>query len=634
MRKGFSLVKKLGSLIFVLALALSTTGFSASAQPSAGAPRSGFRAATGAEARGFALPGDLKLVWRTTDARTGITQTRYQQVVGGAEVYGGQLTLLSRGGQQVAVIGSYYPGLAASNGVKLTPGDARAAAAREVGAQGRWITRLSINPSNGRLYYTVDTQRFDSRWIFWIDAANGSRLKRYNAIETGTGIGVKGDTKTIDTTTSGGSFVLITIDGRQKTYDAKNTQTDRKLPGTLFSDADDSWNTPGRTSPGQPAGVDAHYYAGVTDDFYGSTFNRNSLDGNGMVMVSSAHYGSNYNNAFWNGTQMVYGDGDGTSTFRELSGGLDVVAHELTHGVTEHSSNLTYQDESGALNEAFSDMMGNSTEFYADATAKDSAATPDWYIGEDVYLGATTVPGFRNMSDPQEDGDPDHYSERYTGTSDNGGVHTNSGIPNHAYYLLVNGGKNAGCDSTGSGGHIHTLDCGTSVTGVGVAKAEQIFYKGFTSLPSNATMGNARAGTVAAAEALYGTGSPEAASTAAAWQAVGVYEGAAPAPSCDVPDATIPFESAHPYSNNMNCTWTYTNATPNFKLHFSLLDVEKNYDYVDVIDGNGKTLATLTGTYRNGYTSPLITTTVVKVRLRTDSSVTRQGFTVDAAVNQ
>jgi bacillolysin len=185
-----------------------------------------------------------------------------------------------------------------------------------------------------------------------------------------------------------------------------------------------------------------------------------------------------------------------------------VTTHEFTHGVTEFTSDLVYQGESGALNESFSDMMGNSSEYWA--TDK-----PDWQIGEEIYVGATTVPGFRNMADPAEDGDPDHYSERYTGTADSGGVHTNSGIPNHAYFLVVNGGSNAG----EARGHKHS---GPIVTGIGLAAAEQIFYTGFTSLPSTATMSQAREATIKAASARYGAGSQQAKSTADAWTAVGV----------------------------------------------------------------------------------------------------------------
>jgi bacillolysin len=123
----------------------------------------------------------------------------------------------------------------------------------------------------------------------------------------GPGVGVKGDTKTLDTSVQGGTNVLVTSGGRQATYDAGNTRFFSALPGTLFADAYDVWNLAGRTSPGQPAGVDAHYYARVTDDFYLAVFGRDSLDDAGMQMVSSAHFARNYNNAFWNGTQMTYG---------------------------------------------------------------------------------------------------------------------------------------------------------------------------------------------------------------------------------------------------------------------------------------------------------------------------------------
>ena len=110
-----------------------------------------------------------------------------------------------------------------------------------------------------------------------------------------------------------------------------------------------------------------------------------------MTIISTVHFANRYCNAFWNGEQMTYGDGDGKACL-PLSGGLDVVGHELTHGVTEFTSNLIYEDESGALNESFSDMMGNTIEFYAADNGLDPAATPDWLIAEDVYLRPTTRP--------------------------------------------------------------------------------------------------------------------------------------------------------------------------------------------------------------------------------------------------
>ena len=213
-------------------------------------------------------------------------------------------------------------------------------------------------------------------------------------------------------------------------------------------------------------------------------------------MVSSAHLGRKYNNAYWNGTQMAYGDGDGTS-FIEFSGDLDVVGHELSHGVTEATSNLIYQNESGALNEAFSDIMGTAIEF--------SAGSGNWTIGEDITPGTN---GLRNMANPGEDGDPSHYLDRYIGTGDNGGVHTNSGIINHWFYLLVNGGKNANPSRAS----------GTDVQGIGLDAAEDIVFLGFTALPASATFCSARAGTIAVAGVNY------AANVADAWDEVGVDE--------------------------------------------------------------------------------------------------------------
>ena len=498
-------------------LTLCTTVLGASAQENNGAS-GGFVALSGDQARQYDVPGDVREVWTSSD--DGITQTRYQQYVGDAAVYGGQITILSRDGQRAAVVGNHYSNLSPSNQVKLSKAGAREKVQRVRGNSGRFITTLYINPKNGVRFYEVDSQRADSRKVFHINAQTGDKIRSYDNLQedSETGTGVKGDTKTLDVTVSGTSHQLVSADKRQATYDARNT---KKLPGTLFVDpnSDGLWNLAGRTSPGQPADVDAHYYANVTDDFYRTIFNRDSLDtGRDIQMVSTVHYGNRYNNAFWNGRQITYGDGDGT-TFREFSGGLDVTTHEFTHGVTEFTSDLVYQGESGALNESFSDMMGNSSEFYAAQNGLEdpTKVSPDWQIGEDIYLPKDTVAGFRNMADPAEDGDPDHYSELYTGKQDSGGVHSNSGIPNHAYYLVVNGGENARDNTTN---HPHD---GPEVTGIGLAAAEQIFYTGFTSLPSTATMSQAREATVKAAITRYGAGSQQATSTANAWEAVGVH---------------------------------------------------------------------------------------------------------------
>jgi hypothetical protein len=312
---------------------------------------------------------------------------------------------------------------------------------------------------------------------------------------------------------AGPHYDLTSVDGRQVTFDAKNA------PANLYfvTDADDTWDlvTSDRGSPGHPALIDAQYYATVTDDYYAATHSFDWLACTGLpAMQSVAHYRKNYDNAFWNGTYMVYGDGDGTTT-REYSGELGVVAHELTHAVTDCTSVLIYQNESGALNESISDIVGANVEFYADANGSDPAAAPDWLVGEDIMLVADAAPGFRNMANPAEDGDPDHYSERQVGGADGGGVHTNSGIPNHAYYLLVNGGQNAGCALA----HAHcTGDGAVNVSGIGLAAASEIFFLGFAALPENATMCQARDATETMAPgALLGA-------VTDAWRSVGITD--------------------------------------------------------------------------------------------------------------
>ncbi len=500
-------------------------------------PAAGFRALSGAEARAYAIPADVRLVH--SFALEGHTYERYQQQVDGAEVLGGQLIILrAPGGTAAHVIGAHFPAVAPSNRHRLTAADARAiAAASDAPATDRRIVRLMLDPSDGRLFYRVESQGLDTRTVHWIDADSGAVINRYDAIESGTGIGVKGDVKDLTGVTSldpadghgavGAHYDLISPDGRQVTYDARNR------PSQLYyvTDADDAWDivTADRQSPGHPALIDAQYYANVTDDYYQSAHGLDWLACTGLpAMQSVAHYTRNYNNAFWSGQYMVYGDGDGTQ-FREFSGALDIVAHELSHAVTDCTSVLIYQDESGALNESFSDIMGTSAEYWADSVGRDAAVSPDWNLGEDIMLVADAAPGFRNMADPAEDGDPDHYSERQVGGVDNGGVHTNSGIPNHAYYLLVNGGHNAGCAL----GHGHCAGEGAvSVTGIGLAAAEHIFLLGFSSLPDNATMCQARFAT----EAVAGSNAP---AVADAWRAVGLTDALClPAVSTPTPTET------------------------------------------------------------------------------------------------
>ena len=522
--------------IVVVATAATTTTLMAP-QGAAASTTTAFKALSGSAATNYTVPADLRLVRRLEFG--GGTYERYQQVYGPADAYvlGGQISVYRDAtGAVQTVIGSHYRAIAPQNSVKLSRAAAFAKAARDVGASGNRTARVMIDPESGRYFYSVETQRFAKRWIHWIDAGNGKVLAKIDAIENDHGTGVKGDSKDLDgqagladdlTVLSGGIWHLMSRDGRQFTSDARNSGSTSKPPAT---DADNHWTlvTPDRTSPGQPALVDAQYYANVADDYYLARqgFDFTDCYPGGMELV--AHYGKGYDNAFWNGKVTVYGDGSGV-VFRELSGGLDVVAHENTHAVTQCTSDLVYRGESGALNESFSDMIGNSAEFFATeplssncVRATGQAACADWTIGEDVYLPADAVPGFRNMADPEEDNDPDDYSELLLGSADRGFVHSNSAISNHAYYLLVNGGMNASCAAPATHNAAH---CGAGepvVTGIGLVAAEQIMFAGITSLPERATFCQARKATEASAAAIFGSGSQQHVSTTAAWDAVGV----------------------------------------------------------------------------------------------------------------
>jgi vibriolysin len=286
----------------------------------------------------------------------------------------------------------------------------------------------------------------------------------------------------------------------RNTYTANNGTS---LPGTLVLT-----ETTGSTSDATLQA--AHNYAGTTYDYYLAVHNRNSYDNAGAMIKSSVHYSSNYNNAFWNGSQMVYGDGDGT-TFAPLSKALDVDAHELTHAVTERTAGLVYSNESGALNEATSDIMSSAVESWADG----SVNTDTWKLGEDIYTPGTAGDALRTMNDPAASGDKDYYPTRYTGSADNGGVHTNSGIANLAFKLMVTGGTHPRGTTT----NVVTALSTTATTSMSMAS--KVWYRALTVYMNSSTnFAAARTATVNAATDLYGAAG--AATVNSAWDAVGV----------------------------------------------------------------------------------------------------------------
>lgn len=263
------------------------------------------------------------------------------------------------------------------------------------------------------------------------------------------------------------------------------------------------------TSEVNRAGVSIHWATEMTYDYYKETFGRNSYDNKGGAIISYANWReSDYqNNAFWTGSFAAYGAGDGE--FLNSWGAIDVVGHELSHGVTEHSADLVYLGESGALNESFSDIFGAAVEFYAEGRDKG-----DWLIGEDIYSGLGAI---RSLKNPKAHSDPDTYLGEYwyntINTNDNGGVHTNSGVQNHWFYLLTEGGMGENDDGFSF-----------QVTGIGLADASAIAYRNLTDylFPGSKYM-FAATYSIQAAEDLFGEGSQQVLSVQSAWEAVGIY---------------------------------------------------------------------------------------------------------------
>ena len=288
------------------------------------------------------------------------------------------------------------------------------------------------------------------------------------------------------------------------TYNANNGTS---LPGTLAMSE--------TSAPSSDVSIaKAHEYAGVTYDYYWGVHSRDSYNAAGAQLRSTVHYSSSYNNAFWNGAQMVYGDGDG-SQFGPFSRALDVVAHELTHAVTEYEANLVYSYESGALNEATSDILGVAAEAWKYGLI-DSRT---WKVGEDCYTPATAGDALRYMNNPTADGySRDYYPERLTGSGDNGGVHGNSGIANLAVYLMTMGGTHPRGKTTVNVTPLST----TPMTSLDMAA--KIWYRALANyMTSSTNFAGARTTTVQAATELYGAAA--AATVTAAWDAVGAPGG-------------------------------------------------------------------------------------------------------------
>ena len=387
---------------------------------------------------------DLEYVFAGTD-RVGMRHMGMRQIYQGIEVYGGGVWVhLARGGGAIAAISSNaVPNVSVPTITPTVSQDsARALAASQLLSGTAVSARLVVYPgprraSTAALAWMVEVLgRRDTTWVRGADTLRDTVPARREYVVDATRGTVLDVLDRLYTTRT------------RRTHDANHGTT---LPGIL------------KRSEGQPATGDAdvdraHDFVGATYDYYSATHGRDSYDNAGAALVSTVHYDQNFQNAFWNGTQMVFGDGFAVN---------DVTAHELTHAVTERTASLEYRWQSGALNESFSDIFGAMVD------------RNDWLMGEDLPIGA-----IRDLENPGAHGQPGNTSGWVATCSDNEGVHTNSGIPSKAFVNIA--------------------------TSIGKGDAERIFYRALTVyLHAQASLEDARSAALQAAEDLFGAASPQ-----------------------------------------------------------------------------------------------------------------------------
>lgn len=472
-------------------------------------------------------PASAFAVEREEHDRLGMTHLRMRQVVRGVTVADRELMAhFDARGVLRSIDSTHAPDLGAVDvAPSLSSEEAVAAAIADLASRYADVRDAEVDtqpelqvyaPDEGapRLSYHLDVRLdVENVWLdYLIDARSGGVLRSYDKVQTirGSGRGAAGDTKVLEVEADGGEFVMADLSRTPngiRTYTLNNAASGNA--NILVSNNVNVWDM---VEVGPGAAVDAHHYAGVTYDYFFKKHNRRGFDGQDATIISVAHVSRNLNNASWNGRNMAYGDGDGVN-FRPLSAALDVVAHELTHAVITSTSNLRYQNQSGALNESVADIFGSIVEHEAQPDEK-----KNWLCGEDASLRGTA---FRDLAHPAPR-QPDHMSKYVNTTQDNGGVHINSGIPNNAFYLMTMGGAN---DTS----KIEVA------RGLGWDKAAQVWYRAQVNyFMQNTNLVQGAQGTLSAAKDLNFT-EDEQNIVECAWISVGVLPGQckpiAPAPA-------------------------------------------------------------------------------------------------------
>jgi uncharacterized protein (TIGR03382 family) len=440
---------------------------------------------------------ELSLKKSRVDA-IGMTHARFQQVTHGVPVAGRELYAhYDSEGRLTSIDADYVPGL---DDVSVEPAlqasDALERAKAHILATsggtpelradaGRLVVYAPEGRPSAKLAYQYRIRALQAAepaiWVTTVDASNGDIIHRYNDLQTmqGQGVGVLGGKETFQITSDGTEFVL-TDNANSVEISTLTAETQQTTPGaSITSSTQSSWDT-GVTGAG--AAVDAHVNAEKVFKYYKQHQARNAIDGAGGAMLSTVHFGVAYENAAWDGEGMLYGDG--AQTFRPLSLALDVVGHEFTHGVTGSTSNLAYETQSGALNEAVSDIFGAMIEHVDVPDPKNN-----WLIAESIIKVGSPL---RDMMDPNnvDDPQPAHMSQFVNTQQDNGGVHTNSGVINNAAFLMTVGGTNP----------VSNVEV---KYGIGWDKAEKIWYRANTTYFKETTnFGQAAQGVLQAAKDL------------------------------------------------------------------------------------------------------------------------------------
>ncbi len=447
----------------------------------------------------------------------GTEYVRYDRTYNGLKVVGGDM-IVKRNGQSISHV-TYNRG-AKAVGVSTKPTLSEAAAlatgaksAKFKATSNKGTLVVFVTPTKPVLAYEVVTtgvkpDQTPSVLHSYIDAKSGALLDQTDEIETGTGNAMYSGTVSIST--SGSYSMSDPSRGGNNTTDLNGATSGN---GTLFTDADDTWGD-GTASNRQTAAVDAHYGSQLTWDYYKNAHGRNGIFNNGQGARSRVHYGNAYVNAFWDGTQMTYGDG--ASNTHPLTS-IDVAGHEMSHGVNEATANLNYSGDAGGLNEANSDIFGTMVEF----SANNPSDPGDYLIGEKININGNGTP-LRYMDQPSKDGRSVDCWSTSTGGLD---PHYSSGPLNHWFYLASEG---TGSKVIGGVTHSSTACNGATIVGIGRDVAAKVWYRTLTTkLSSGSTYKDAREGAITSAKELYGADSAQCKGIEAAFNGISVPAGAA-----------------------------------------------------------------------------------------------------------